>query len=242
MLYDKIRSGLGRRWHAWRRRRRVDGALRTGRPPVVKVYGLLRTGTNYLTRLVEQNFDAVCVSSTEIEWKHGPCSYDTRLRYIFIVKDPYSWVVSFMEWEKNHARFAGGGVSDFLSTGITHGTLREVWGCDDVVMAWNEALRSWRTLADKPNVVFVRYEDLLASFDRELGRIGDALNLGQRNSMFKDLDKRADDWKTPKPRRQLSRAYYQNGEYLKKFSSDDLQVMRAKLDPELVDAFGYKVL
>jgi len=209
---------------------------------VVKTYGLLRTGTNYMTRLVEINYRALCLGAVEGSWKHGPCAYDPHLKYVFLVKDPYSWIVSFLEWERIHGRFCGRSLSEFLATPVTHPQLRRVWGCEDVISAWNESLRSWKTLSETDNVVFVRYEDLLQSFERELRRVSESLGLAQRGSRLANLDERADTWNTPKPRKKLSREYYQNAEYLREFSESDLEMMRQRLDFDLVRAFGYRLV
>lgn len=41
-----------------------------------KQYGEMRTGTNYIKRLLELNFDNVCVLGSVLGWKHG--MYETR--------------------------------------------------------------------------------------------------------------------------------------------------------------------
>jgi len=233
---------INRRMREELRRIRLWHALRIGQQPVVKVYGLLRTGTNYLTRLIELNFRAFCLASTEEGWKHGPCNYDPDLKYVFAVKDPYSWLVSFMDWEIIHGRFTGQSMKEFIAGPVTHPQLKKAWGCSDVLSAWNRSLGEWRQYMQKPNAVFVRYEDLTESYEAELSRIGDTLGLRQRNTAFMDLDARADDWKTPRPRKERHQDYYREAHYLQHFTRDDLEIIRNKLDPDLVDAFGYMLL
>lgn len=235
------RRGL-RRMRANMRRVRVWYAMRFGRTPVVKVYGLLRTGTNYIARLIDLNFDTFCLGSVEEGWKHGPCAYDAGIKYVFMVKDPYSWLVSFMEWERIHGRFSGQTVTEFLAGPVTHPELKNAWHCGDVVSAWNQSLAAWRANETEENVVFIRYEDVLESFENVLCRIGGVLGLRQRQQKLMDLAVRADDWETPKPRKQLSKEYYREARYLEQFTEADLQTMRERLDHGLVKAYGYKVL
>ena len=105
---------INRRLHEVVRPLHVYYALNLGRKPVIKVYGLLRTGTNYITQLIDLNYEAFSLSSIEGGWKHGPCEYDPDIKYVFMVKDPYSWVVSLFEWEKIHCRTSNTQLSEFL--------------------------------------------------------------------------------------------------------------------------------
>jgi len=224
-----------RRFHMWY-------AINLGRRPVVKVYGLLRTGTNYMTKLMELNFDVFCLASTEEGWKHGACQYNEHFYYVFLVKNPYSWIVSFREWEQIHNRSDASSLTEFITDTVTQCQLNDAWVLDNPVSAWSESLRSWSKYQDRNNVIFVRYEDLLDSFDKQLGRIGNAFGFKRLDDKFRNLETRADNWSTPKPRRNLSPDFYRNEEYMKLFSPGDLEIMRKYLDRELVESYGYSVL
>ena len=224
------------------RRLQLTYALNVRRKPLIKVYGLLRTGTNYLTRLIDLNFDAFCLASNELGWKHGPCKNDLRLNYVFAVKDPYSWLVSFMEWEKIHHRFSGDSIAEFMNSPVTHPGLRDAWGETDVVSVWSRSLGSWSTLSESENVVYIRYEDVAKSFSTELLNIGKILNLKQKTPELINLKSRADTWKTPLPRKERDKNYYSEAQYMDQFTEADLIIIREKLDPNLVNKFGYKLL
>lgn len=217
-------------------------AIKVGRKPVIKVYGLLRTGTNYMTRLLELNFDVFCLASTENGWKHGKCQYNEKLYYVFMVKNPYSWIVSFREWEQLHGRSSDNTLTEFMSGSVTHPQLKEAWALDNPISAWSIALNSWSAYQGLSNVVFVRYEDLIDSYDEQLCRIGDTFGFSKRWESFRNLEARADSWKTPRPRRKLSRDFYRNEEYLQLFTENDMALIRASLNRELVESYGYKVL
>jgi len=223
------------------RKLQVRRALSSPKKPVVKVYGLLRTGTNYLTKLIDLNFDVFCLQSTEHGWKHGLCQYETDIQYVFAVKDPYSWLISFMEWEIIHKRYESNSISDFIRRPITHPQLKTAWRNDDVVSAWSQSLNAWQSVA-ADNTIYIRYEDISASLESELGKIRDQFCLKQKQKELMNLEKRADDWKTPLPRKTRHDNYYQDAHYLEQFTEDDLQMIREKLDPELVAKFGYKIL
>jgi len=214
-------------------------AITCGRRPVVKVYGLLRTGTNYITRLIDLNFDVFCLESTEEGWKHGPCNYHERFYYVFMVKDPYSWLSSFYEWELIHNRTKAGSLSEFITGPVTHPELQRAWSIDYPISAWSESLRSWSIYKNENNVIFLKYEDLLESFTDQLANLSQRFGFKPKNEVFLNLTKRADDWATPKPRKKLSQDYYTNKEYLKQFTSDDIEFIQKCLDMNMVEEFGY---
>ena len=95
--------------------------------------------------------------------------------------------------------------------------------------------------AEQENVVFVRYEDVTSSFDKELRRIGGSLGLKQTNVTMVNLTKRADNWKTPRPRKRRDKNYYRDAHYLENFTKEDFEYIRERLDQGLVERFGYKV-
>lgn len=232
---ERLLQRYNRRLHIWY-------AKNMGQRPVVKVYGLLRTGTNYMTRLLELNFDVFCLASTEEGWKHGACEYNEQFYYVFLVKNPYSWIVSFREWEQIHGRTDASSLTEFISSAVTQQQLNDAWKLENPVTAWSESLRSWSQYQGRSNVIFVRYEDLLDSFDNQLKQIGNAFGFKPLGERFRNLETRADNWSTPKPRRKLSPDFYRNKEYLKLFTKNDLEIMSKFLNQEMVESFGYNVL
>jgi len=210
--------------------------------PVIKVYGLLRTGTNYMTGLLDLNFNVFCLFSTEEGWKHGPCKFNEKFKFVFIVKDPYSWVFSFWKWEKIHNRTDSETLTEFLSGPVTQPQLNANWNLVNPITAWNESLRSWRQYQDKDNVIFVRYEDVIGSLSDQLEQIRTKFNLKPNYAEYRNLQARVDNWKTPIPRPKLNPDFYRNKEYLHAFTKHDINLMRQHLDAVLVESFGYKVL
>ncbi len=63
---------------------------------LIKLYGLQRTGTNYVTSLIQKNFgDEVIFDNTG--WKHGHhFSYPEpdEPNVIVVSKNPYAWMLS----------------------------------------------------------------------------------------------------------------------------------------------------
>jgi hypothetical protein len=207
----------------------------------VKIYGLLRSGTNYAEALLRQNFYVECLPPWKQGWKHGPCQYADTILYVFLVKDPYAWLVSFHNWERLHNRTSTTNLAAFARERLTHQRLATAWGIDTPIQAWNRSLKDWSALDEKDNTLFVRYEDLIRNADGELSRIGDRFGLKARRTSFVDVSSRADAWRTPNPRRPLDVAYYRDEKYLEEYDESALSVMRAELDRYLLDRFQYRL-
>ena len=102
-----------------------------------KVYGLLRCGTNYLYKLLDLNFKTTVFGPTELGWKHGPCQYEAYTDFIFISKNPYSWIISLKNWEEIHSRIGNISLTEFLKSPISHPQFREAWNVKRLIEAWN---------------------------------------------------------------------------------------------------------
>ena len=221
---------------------RTHYELKLSPRPVTKVYGLLRTGTNYISKLIELNFYTYCLQSEEQGWKHGPCQYTEKLRYVFVVKNPYSWLKSFREWEIIHNRVPEDiSISEFIVGDLSHHQLNRAWAAQTPLEAWNEALKSWSQYFNKPNVTLIKYEDLLDNFNACMAKIRDNLNLTMNHSEFHNIKERVDNWKTPKPRHKLNKGLYQGSSILDSYSKNEKALFREKLDPKVVDYFSYNI-
>jgi hypothetical protein len=209
--------------------------------PEIKIHGLLRSGTNYLDALLRRNFHVACLAPSEQGWKHGPCEYGTDLLYLFVVKDPYAWLVSFRNWERLHRRSQTVEIGAFARDRLTHERLRRAWNVGTPVEAWNRSLHGWLALEGRPNTLFVRYEDLIRDTEGQLERVRERFGLARRGPRLADIHSRADTWRTPNPRAALDRGYYLNEKYLEEFDERALSALRAGLDHRLLARFDYRL-
>ena len=189
----------------------------------LKTYGLQRSGTNYLIRLVEQNFADVRVWHHHPGWrkdgdpgdKHGPLiELPDMDGYLLVSKGPYAWIDSMQ-------RYQPGRVSDLVGR----------WN------QWAEnAVRF--AFAVEPMRVVMRYrEELLVNLASTLDWIGQRFCLDRATPTIED---------EPKELRRggdavrggesvtrsdfTRRAYYLERQYLDAMPGQ----MRARID-ELVD-------
>ena len=207
-----------------------------------KVVGLLRSGTNYLDKLLHVNFRTILLGEREMGWKHGPCQYEISSDFIFICKNPYSWIVSFKHWEEIHSRIGTISLTEFLESPVSHPEFRKVWGAKDVIDAWNKALNSWMRYEGRSNTLFIKYENLICDFENQMKLIRNKLKYHPKNADFVNITLRADNWKTQKPRRKLNIHYYLNEEYMREYTGRDLQIIRDNIDTVLATKLGYEIL
>jgi len=76
---DRVRALL--EWSGPRQSRR-------SRRRVVKVHGLLRTGTNYVSALLGENLDVQVLGPEKGGWKHGPIDMAEGVTTVVVVKSP----------------------------------------------------------------------------------------------------------------------------------------------------------
>ena len=220
---------------------RLSGWATAGRraistSPQVKVYGILRSGTNYLSALLEANFRVHSLDSTEKGWKHGPIQVHPEVRSVLIVRDPYTWITSFYDWERIHNRTEAQ-LSEFISSPVTHRRLRECWNVSDPIDAWNTAYSSWLASADERDLVVIRYEDLLSDFGVELRRVEDRYHLRRRKPELEDITDRVDTWRTPNPRPEFIRGAGSSNRI--PLAPEVLRLVTERLDREVMAELGY---
>ena len=216
-------------------------ALNIFRLPAVKIHGLLRAGTNYLEAVMAKNFRVKCLGSDEGGWKHGHCRLEPWKKYVFVVKNPYAWLVSFYDWEKIHNRTSARNLGEFIEQAVSHDQLRLEWQAEHPIDVWNKALTSWSLDSTNVPSLFVRYEDLINDFDTEMSRLRDYFKLTMRQRAFSNIESRVDTWPTPKPRKPFQIEYYKDHKYLADFKAANLATIGQQLNTGLLSRFGYDV-
>ncbi len=254
---------------------------------MVKQYGEIRTGTNYLRALIQRNFPDVQVLSYILGSKHLPpapfaeiweetqqagsdtafdfvatatysrrggashpkdrtqqeelrqrapriaTAYETgALGFLVSIKHPYAWVVSA-------ARFNGWLRDD----GKIHDCFRDA--LKDACLGYNRNYRSWLELAQahRPRTCIVRYEELLADPGRVVGEM--AAQFGWNPcEVFTAVPAIVEP--TPWDHLPVAEAaesfrpeYYSGGEYLRHLPPEQLQLIDALMDWDLMRELGY---
>lgn len=148
------------------------------------IFGLQRSGTNFLEVTLQRNFNITKVNRTTKSWKHGIDLYnDTRpeVPKIVIYKNPYTWIESIttrnnVDWLKTQRTYNSQEGPHELRIGPHNMNVQQL---AKTYVHWYQ---SW-IKTDIMNRHIVRYEDLLKPETRTdiLEEIRDKFNLRRRD-------------------------------------------------------------
>ena len=203
----------------------------------MKVHGLLRTGTNYVSALLGENLDVVVLGPEKGGWKHGPIQETDGVTVVVVAKSPYTWLESFYNWELIRERTKAATLTEFAFAPVSHPQLASVWGATDPVDAWNRATASWLGAEENGDVLVVRYEDVIADVGRELDRFTERFPTRRRHRVAVDIDSRVGPgWKTVGP---VDRDHYTAGAG-PDLPTDLVTRLDARLDPDVMRRLRYQ--
>lgn len=133
------------------------------------IFGLQRSGTNYLEQLINQNFNGRRANRVNKCWKHSiniPEGYNDQQPTLIIYKNPYTWVESIclrntVDWLKTQKDYPAQEGPDELLLGpneINIENLAKTYNHFLNTWLWN---RSWNV-----KTCVIKYEDLLITNSR----------------------------------------------------------------------------
>lgn len=188
----------------------------------IKIYGLKRTGTNYIKALIEKNFDAT-IDDNKGGWKHGPY-IKNELQYketdvIVMIKDPVAWLDSLRRYLKSQWS------PDFF---MKH----YIWEYNTMYMHWiNIKL-------DSHKLIVIKYENLAYNTEDTLHMIAERLDLRQTLlplNIIPGVIKSGGQITDIK----FNKDYYINKQYIQHYSPHTIELIYKMLNPELKHRFGY---
>jgi hypothetical protein len=169
-----------------------------------KIYGQIRTGTNYISSIILNNFSDTIVFMNIGGWKHGKLIeipnvielVDTvdintknnieidntidlftnnKVNFLVIIKNPYMWIHS---------------VSTILKKEITPEFVIEY------ITIWNDIYSNYKYYIENGNAYLVKYEILIEQPNETLNKIKNNFNLTKKNLEYifenKKLSKNSD--------------------------------------------------
>lgn len=204
----------------------------------VKVFGIQRTGTNYLARLINKNLiiDDTPVLLEDPGWKHGPIQrnpdidkekkFKSNNKAVILIKNPYTWYTSIQKWIKPGR---GRPYDGFKANNVEY-----------VFRKFNVLYNEHRKflLGDNDDTVYtdsilIRYEDLLIDPPMELSRISEKFGYVFKHK-FTDLTKVAQSGKFT----DSMRKYYIAQRPL--YDNKTIELVTSVVDWELMKFYGYE--
>ncbi len=220
---------------------------------LMKIHGLQRSGTNYLTHLINKNFKNVEVLVNRGGWKHGPYSLknilgEEELDVIIIVKNPYAWLVSVYEyWKSNNIGPNLKNVSfpQFLQMKAVFEFQSEVpylFRASNPIQYWNNMYYHWGSIRLKTKQAYViTYESIIEDPKKALTNLAESYGLELISSydlITKELLPSGESLKTS-DKEWTKRDYYLNKGYLRYYTPDLLKFVNDNIDVELMNLFRY---
>lgn len=219
----------------------------------VKVYGEMRTGTNYLVALIASNYPNISIYRSGFGWKHGAPRVDViknwynkngvPLKLILITKDPFSWVWSIISGalrgilskqhilkdKKNKLKDL-----DLLTDKRVHKSL---------VDRWNKRNRVWLETIEKFNLDTGKYKLITGVHIPYVSLIRNAKqvlksNLGKFKKPFANISKVVNPGNIVSGQ-SFNKDYYIKRRFMNSLPKDLIRYIKKHIDRDLVIKLGY---
>lgn len=221
----------------------------------IKIFGLQRSGTNYLTYLISNNFKNVDVLMNKGGWKHGiycipwVLGYETHLA--ILTKNPYSWLRSIYNyWGTKRIKNIGPDLRNvafeqFVRNRVVFEKQKGIpflLRASNPIQYWNNMNFHWLTInLSTKKMSIITYEALLQNYSASLLQLSENLQIELISDNFEFVNSTQefspfDD----QPVKQFTRSdYYKNRQYLRYYSPDLLDFINNQLDHEVMKTLGY---
>ena len=226
----------------------------------IKMYGLQRSGTNYLTHLINNNFKNTNVLVNIGGWKHGYYNLSEilgkELDVMVITKNPYAWLWSVYDyWSPPKKLNIGPDLTDvsfeqFLHSKAIFERQRGVpylIRAENPIQYWNNLNYHWSTInMEKGKVCMITYESLLYNMHHVLIQIMKGFGLEPKSE---DLDfvgckktfTPAGETLSPSKEEFKKENYYTQKKYMQHYTESSVQFVNEQLDKDLMRRLGYSL-
>lgn len=227
---------------------------------LIKVYGLQRSGTNYITHLLNTNFQNVKVLVNIGGWKHGtynvPFCLGREVHCICMVKNPYAWLRSVYDyWGPNRKKNIGPDLTnvsfeDFLKSPAIFEKQKGVpflFRAENPIQYWNNMNYHYSSVeVSSKKFCILTYEALLGTFEKIMLTLANELEIVPSSNDFSfsgcpnEFEPSGENTVVT-DRKWNKFQYYSNKEYLKYYTPEMLGYVNAHLDVELMSKFKYDI-
>jgi len=161
--------------------------------------------------------------------------------FLTVTKNPYAWLLSMYRRPYKRVETSTCDFADFVERRWPSvGRANRSRVSQTLVDVWNEKNRSYLDLARSRPTEVLRYEDLLANPKRIMARVAQTHGIPSRDAFFTNVDESTK--KSTKGDQKTYgdyRRYYLEKKWKKRLDTRSVARVNSKLDPAVVDAFGY---
>jgi len=193
-------------------------------PKKAKVYGIQRSGNNWLQWMLAANYK-VKIMGSNYGWTHGPYSTDKEVADAvnFVTsKHPIEWLPSMQRFHKVHH-------------GLTIGQF--IRRCD-MIERWNSLYAGHLANAEKFGARFVRYDDLLRDPEAVLCGIVDGA-FPRKPQPFRSAENQHMSTTMTPTKKPFNKRQYLEKTYLKRYTQAEIDEVIARVDWGVANDLGY---
>jgi hypothetical protein len=218
-----------------------------------KIYGERNTGTNYVQRLFQTNFELEYWRSGVLGWKHGFAPADRikkgnydHVLFLIVCKNPYSWLLS-MHKNPHHAmhlqrltfeNFCNSEWQSFYD-GPGRKKIKDEHFSNIFELRRMKAVSHAQVLQCTSHAIVLNYEELLNSAEEVVENIANRFDLPKSNSFFSEINKYYTGQHKKYGEVFNRQRYYLGEEWKNKFSQQQLSIVNDHLDFEIENKLGY---
>lgn len=221
----------------------------------VKIYGLQRSGTNFVSDLINKNFENTQVLVNYGGWKHGhyaaPWTLGQEVNVAVVAKNPYAWLVSvYNYWGPNRKKnigpdLAGVPFEEFVKNRVCleyQKSIPYLIRASNPIQYWNNMYFHWSSvrLGDK-KICMIAYEAFLMDAAYNIEILGKVLGLKPKEQVTVSEKTFEPAGEQPKESDEAwrDREYYVKQNYLKMYNPKLIEFVNQQLDIEMMLQFGY---
>jgi hypothetical protein len=214
----------------------------------LKIYGLIRSGTNFLEFLIRNNFGFAPMVN-EGAWKHGKISYDLDADVVIIYKDIYAWLYSIHKYSLDTDFFKNGKVnlSEFIKSNFLFVENDAKLESTNPITFFNECHDHYLKADTKRKKIFIKYDEILSNTGEQLQSLATSLDVPFDVSQIvypirQILPHETANLPAQKKFDYNKKNFYEQKKYMKFFNQADQNFINSQLDHAVVKKLNEKSL
>ncbi len=211
----------------------------------IKVFGERNSGNNYIMHLLDKNLDLKYTTrepsiNKTLGWTHGkPLVYGQdvldKILFLFIFKNPYSWLLSFKEKTHTKQTFKKTNFFGFLQTPVE--------GYDNPILMLMDKYGNYLEFFDvnkHAKQITIRYEDALETPKDIINVIHVSFRLKKSDKYFTPITQQTHASSRLLDKPFDKKDYYLNEQWKNKLGTRDIEFINKYLDADVMDKLGYE--
>lgn len=162
--------------------------------------------------------------------------------FVSITKNPYSWLLSLHRRPYHQEQLTALSFEEFIRTPWhTVGRENAPAVVSNPIELWNMKNGAYVALNKKASAINITFENLLKDPEKMLKQISQRFDFGWKVGQFENFDESTKKETTAKDS-EFYRNYYLQEKWKSNLSCSAIEFINARLDPQLMDYFGYEWL